>query len=115
LNVDNLQRFLLNVKEYLKNISKIFEIYGKSHLSLGKCLIFLNICGSVPDLKLINKSLQDLLVVDGEELVGAKQNRKVNASFLIAGQTEIGGKGKFEGRAKISSDGEGFFLRATDD
>jgi hypothetical protein len=45
--------------------------------------------GSVPDLKLINKSPSKLLVVDGEELVGAKQNRIVNASFLIASQTEI--------------------------
>lgn len=45
--------------------------------------------GSVPDLKLKNKSASKLLVVDGEELVGAKQNRIVNASFLIAGQTEI--------------------------
>jgi hypothetical protein len=45
--------------------------------------------GSVPDLKLINKSTSKLLVVDGEELIGAKQNRIVNASFLIAGQTEI--------------------------
>jgi hypothetical protein len=45
--------------------------------------------GSVPDLKLINKSPNKLLVVDGEELVGAKQNRILNATFLIAGQTEI--------------------------
>jgi hypothetical protein len=45
--------------------------------------------GSVPDLKLVNKSTSKLLVVDGEELVGAKQNRIVNATFLIAGQTEI--------------------------
>ncbi|MGD0625698.1 MAG: DUF6569 family protein [Thermodesulfobacteriota bacterium] len=45
--------------------------------------------GSVPDLKLINKSPSKLLVVDGEELVGAKQNRIVNATFLIAGNTEI--------------------------
>jgi len=45
--------------------------------------------GSVPDLKLINKSTSKLLVVDGEELVGAKQNRIVNSTFLIAGNTEI--------------------------
>jgi hypothetical protein len=45
--------------------------------------------GSVPDLKLVNKSPNKLLVVDGEELVGAKQNRIVNATFLIAGLTEI--------------------------
>jgi hypothetical protein len=45
--------------------------------------------GSVPDLKLINQSTDKLLVVDGEELIGAKQNRIVNATFLIAGRTEI--------------------------
>ena len=45
--------------------------------------------GSVPELKLINKSRQCVLVIDGEELIGAKQNRIVNATFLIAGQTEI--------------------------
>jgi hypothetical protein len=45
--------------------------------------------GSVPDLKLINKSPNKLLVVDGEELVGAKQNRIVNATFLMAGLSEI--------------------------
>jgi hypothetical protein len=45
--------------------------------------------GSVPDLKLINKSTGALLVVDGEELFGAKHNRIVNATFLIAGQIEI--------------------------
>jgi hypothetical protein len=45
--------------------------------------------GSVPELKLINKSPDKVLVVDGEELMGAKQNRIVNASFLIAGNTEV--------------------------
>jgi hypothetical protein len=45
--------------------------------------------GSVPDLKLVNKSPSKLLVVDGEELVGAKQNRIVNATFLIASLTEM--------------------------
>lgn len=45
--------------------------------------------GSVPELKLINKSTDKLLVVDGEELIGAKQNRIVNASFLIAALSEI--------------------------
>jgi hypothetical protein len=45
--------------------------------------------GSVPELKLINRSTRKLLIVDGEELVGAKQNRIVDATFLIAGRTEI--------------------------
>ena len=37
---------------------------------------------SVPDLKLIIKSPDKILIVDGEELVGAKQNRIVNATFF---------------------------------
>ena len=45
--------------------------------------------GSVPELRLINKSADKILVADGEELMGAKQNRIVNASFLIGGLSEI--------------------------
>ena len=45
--------------------------------------------GSVPELRLLNKGKKKLLVVEGEELVGAKQNRIVNATFLVAGTTEI--------------------------
>jgi len=39
--------------------------------------------GSVPELRMTNFSNRIVLVVDGTELVGAKQNRIVNASFLI--------------------------------
>ncbi|GAB4244276.1 MAG: hypothetical protein OHK0028_22580 [Deltaproteobacteria bacterium] len=39
--------------------------------------------GSVPELRMTNFSNQVVLVVDGTELIGAKQNRIVNASFLI--------------------------------
>ena len=45
--------------------------------------------GSVPDLKLINAGKKSVLIVEGEELVGAKQNRIVNSSFLVAGKTEL--------------------------
>ena len=45
--------------------------------------------GSVPELKLVNKSADKIMVVDGEELMGAKQNRIVNASFLNAGNSEV--------------------------
>ncbi len=38
---------------------------------------------------LINKSTDKVLVVDGEELVGAKQNRIVKASFLIASHAKV--------------------------
>lgn len=39
--------------------------------------------GSVPELRMTNFTNRFILVVDGTELVGAKQNRIVNASFLI--------------------------------
>jgi hypothetical protein len=45
--------------------------------------------GSVPELRLQNKGKKKVLIVEGEELVGAKQNRIVNATFLVAGKTEI--------------------------
>ena len=35
----------------------------------------------------MNDAKQPILLVEGEELKGAKQNRIVNASFLIAGKT----------------------------
>ena len=45
--------------------------------------------GSVPELKVINKSPRMILILDGEELVGAKQNRIVNTSILIQGNYTI--------------------------
>jgi hypothetical protein len=44
--------------------------------------------GSVPDLKVINNADVPLLLVDGEELKGAKQNRVVNTSLLIPAKSE---------------------------
>ncbi len=49
----------------------------------------MNESGTVPELKLVNKSVEKVLVIDGEELRGAKQNRIVNASFMIAGNSEV--------------------------
>lgn len=45
--------------------------------------------GSVPELKVINKSSTMVLILDGEELVGAKQNRIVNTTILIPADAEI--------------------------
>ena len=45
--------------------------------------------GSVPDLKVKNKSARMILILDGEELVGAKQNRIVNTTILIAANTTL--------------------------
>jgi hypothetical protein len=39
--------------------------------------------GSVPELLVTNRAPQPVLILDGEELVGAKQNRIVNLSILV--------------------------------
>ena len=44
--------------------------------------------GHVLELLLANTGKTPVLIVEGEELVGAKQNRIVNATFLIAGNVE---------------------------
>jgi hypothetical protein len=43
--------------------------------------------GAVPELKVVNKSPCMILILDGEELVGAKQNRIVNTTILIQEKT----------------------------
>ena len=45
--------------------------------------------GSVPELKVANKSPKMILILDGEELVGAKQNRIVNTTILVQGNSTI--------------------------
>jgi len=45
--------------------------------------------GSVPELKVVNKSPKMILILDGEELVGAKQNRIVNTTILVQGNATI--------------------------
>ena len=39
--------------------------------------------GSVPELRVINEGATGVLILDGEELVGAKQNRVLNAAVLV--------------------------------
>lgn len=45
--------------------------------------------GSVPDLRVVNRGPKPALIIDGEELVGAKQNRVVNLTILVAAQSEL--------------------------
>ena len=45
--------------------------------------------GSVPNLKVINHSELPVLIIDGEEVAGAKQNRIVNTSILVPGRKEM--------------------------
>ena len=39
--------------------------------------------GSVPEIKVVNKAPKRVLILDGEELVGAKQNRIVNTTIVV--------------------------------
>jgi len=49
----------------------------------------LDLAGSVPELRLVNRAERPVLVVEGEELVGAKQNRVVNTTILVAAGSEL--------------------------
>ena len=44
--------------------------------------------GSVPELKVTNTSESPVLLLDGEELAGAKQNRVLNTSILVGKKSE---------------------------
>jgi hypothetical protein len=45
--------------------------------------------GRVPELRVVNRGADPVLIVDGEELVGAKQNRVVNLTILVAANSEL--------------------------
>lgn len=45
--------------------------------------------GSVPELRCLNKNEKPVLLLDGEELIGAKQNRILNLSILVPGKATI--------------------------
>ena len=45
--------------------------------------------GSVPVLKCVNKSDDNILILSGEEIVGAKQNRIVIISIIVAPNSEV--------------------------
>lgn len=45
--------------------------------------------GSVPELKFINSGSARVFLLDGEELIGAKQNRIINLSILIPAITTV--------------------------
>jgi len=44
--------------------------------------------GSVPELKVVNKAKIPVLLLDGEELAGAKQNRVLNTTILLKENSE---------------------------
>jgi ARG and Rhodanese-Phosphatase-superfamily-associated Protein domain len=57
-------------------------------IPLGFRVSEVNASGSVPELLVRNPLEQDVLLYDGEELIGAKQNRILNVTVLVAAQSK---------------------------
>lgn len=45
--------------------------------------------GNVPQLTVINKSPRDIIIYDGQQLIGAKQNRIVNITVIVAANSTL--------------------------
>ena len=86
--------------QHYRNMSVFPLLFsGKSkleYLMLGKALNEGHIMiteisenGSVPELKLFNMSESYILLLDGEELEGAKQNRVLNTTLLVPPKSEL--------------------------
>ncbi|HXG57002.1 MAG TPA: DUF6569 family protein, partial [Vicinamibacterales bacterium] len=45
--------------------------------------------GRVPELRVVNRGPQPVFMLDGEELLGAKQNRVVNLTILVPAESEL--------------------------
>jgi hypothetical protein len=45
--------------------------------------------GSAPELRVVNEGALRVLILEGDELVGARQNRVVNSSVLVAAGSEL--------------------------
>jgi hypothetical protein len=45
--------------------------------------------GSVPELRVVNEGALRVLILEGDELIGAKQNRVVNSSVLVAAGSHL--------------------------
>jgi hypothetical protein len=57
-------------------------------LPLGFRVSEVDAAGSVPELAVVNPLDSNVLLYDGEELLGAKQNRILNVTVLVAAQSE---------------------------
>ncbi len=49
----------------------------------------LNEDGSVPELRVVNDGTLPVLILEGDELIGAKQNRVVNSTVLVAAESQL--------------------------
>lgn len=66
-------------------LTDIDEAIGEGWLEVSE----VSEAGQVPELGVINHSERTVIVFDGEELIGAKQNRIVNVTVIIAARTKM--------------------------
>lgn len=75
---------------FRKGYDALEHLTLKEALEEGALLISeVSHAGSVPELKAMNRGSSPVLILDGEELAGAKQNRVLNTTILIKGYSEI--------------------------
>jgi len=60
-----------------------YRTLGEALASWDIAITEVSAAGSVPDLMVVNRANKPVLLIDGEELAGAKQNRVLNTSILI--------------------------------
>lgn len=75
---------LLSAREAAAGFQTLDEALSKNLLVVSE----LGEGGSVPELKVVNRSEQKVLLLDGEELVGAKQNHVLNVTILLTPESE---------------------------
>jgi hypothetical protein len=69
--------------------------------------------GSVPELRVVNEGSLRVLILEGDKLIGAKQNRVVNSSVLIAAGSDLTlpvsciERGRWSYRSRAFSPGKG--------
>jgi len=92
LEFGEVQRFknMSAVPLYASNGNGLFYLTLKEALDSGALVISeVSAGGSVPELKVINKGDLGVLLLDGEELMGAKQNRVLNTTILVGAHSEM--------------------------
>ncbi len=66
----------------------LYRTLGEALATWDIAITEVSAAGSVPDLMVVNRANTPVLLLDGEELAGAKQNRVLNTSILIKGVSE---------------------------
>ena len=76
---------LLNSKEYEQDYLTLDEAFAQGIVTVTE----ISESGSVPELRFTNKGGLAVLLMDGEELIGAKQNRILNLTILAMAHSEL--------------------------